>query len=60
MKRYSENTIYEPRNECLRLAAVRDEARNRLLTACRRSQPDRHLNLGLRVSGTVKQEIFVV
>jgi len=46
MKRHSENTIYKPRNECLRLLAVREEAWDRfLLTDFRRNQPYRHLIL---------------
>ena len=53
MKRYSENTILEPRDECLRLPKVVAEAWNRfLLTAFRRHQPYRHLELGLLVSKT--------
>ena len=38
MKRYRENTIYKPRNECLRLSEVREEAWNKFfLTAFRRN-----------------------
>lgn len=61
MKRHRENTIYEPKNDCLRLPGVRDKAWDRfLVTAYRRNQSYRHLDLGLLVNRTVKQKTSIV